>query len=253
MNKACLIPPTEPLISIITTVFNGAAYLEQAILSVISQDYRNIEYIIIDGGSTDGTLDIIRKYQDNIGYWLSERDRGIYDAMNKGISHAKGEWFYFLGADDALRTPQTLACLMPYLTDDHDLVCGGVCYPDGRVEWPKLSPRTLIHNTIHHQGAFYNRRLFEHWRYDSELSAVADYELNLIIYLKNMKTIMLRELIAFCRDGGVSRNNFNVMSSEINIIRKRHVGPAADFVLRTIFFLELGLYKLVYKVNTKQC
>ena len=90
----------RPLVTIITVVFNGAATIRNTILSVINQDCDNIEYIIIDAGSTDGTLDIIREYDDVIDYWVSEPDHGIYDAWNKGVYLATGDWLAFLGADD---------------------------------------------------------------------------------------------------------------------------------------------------------
>ena len=86
----------DPLISIVTVSYNAVATIEQTILSVINQTYPNIEYIIIDGGSKDGTIDIIRKYADQIAYWVSEPDEGIYDAMNKGIKIATGEWINFM-------------------------------------------------------------------------------------------------------------------------------------------------------------
>ena len=89
-------------ISIITVSYNAAKTIEQTISSVVNQTYQDIEYIIIDGGSTDGTMDIIRKYEDRIAYWISEPDKGIYDAMNKGIDVATGDYVYFLGADDRL-------------------------------------------------------------------------------------------------------------------------------------------------------
>lgn len=90
----------KPLVSVITVVFNGAATLEHNIQSVIGQGYDNVEHIVIDGGSTDGTTDILRKYDDNIDYWVSEKDAGIYDAMNKGIALAKGKYVGTLNADD---------------------------------------------------------------------------------------------------------------------------------------------------------
>ncbi len=85
-----------PLVTVITVVLNGMGYLEKTIQSVINQTYPNVEYIIIDGGSTDGTLDIIKKYEDQISYWVSEQDNGIYDAMNKGIDVATGDYIQFL-------------------------------------------------------------------------------------------------------------------------------------------------------------
>jgi len=90
----------KPLISIVTVVYNGKEYLEETIQSLISQTYDNVEYIIIDGGSTDGTIDIIKKYEDQIDYWVSESDRGIYDAMNKGIILCSGEIIGLVNADD---------------------------------------------------------------------------------------------------------------------------------------------------------
>lgn len=88
----------NPLISVVTVSYNAVLTIEQTILSVINQTYPHIEYIIIDGGSTDGTVDIIKKYANRIAYWVSKPDKGIYDAMNKGIRTAKGEWINFMNA-----------------------------------------------------------------------------------------------------------------------------------------------------------
>lgn len=92
--------PGKPLISVITVVFNGAQTIRDTIESVLKQDYGNIEYVVIDGGSSDGTIDILRQYEHAIDYWLSEKDRGIYDAMNKGISLCSGEYVGMLNSDD---------------------------------------------------------------------------------------------------------------------------------------------------------
>ena len=90
----------KPLISVITVVYNGEKYLEETIQSIINQTYDNVEYIIIDGGSTDGTVDIIKKYEDRIDYWVSEKDKGISDAFNKGVKVAKGDYINFQGDGD---------------------------------------------------------------------------------------------------------------------------------------------------------
>ena len=91
---------TDPLVSIVTVTFNAEKYIEQTIQSVLAQTYRNVEYIIIDGESSDGTIDIIRRYANRLSYWISEKDNGIYDAMNKGILHAHGELIGIVNASD---------------------------------------------------------------------------------------------------------------------------------------------------------
>ena len=92
----------KPLISVVTVVYNGEKYLDQTIKSVLNQGYDNVEYIVIDGDSRDSTVDIIRKYEEHIDYWVSEPDAGIYDAMNKGASLCSGKYIAFLNADDWL-------------------------------------------------------------------------------------------------------------------------------------------------------
>lgn len=92
--------PSSPLISIITPVYNSVGYIRETIESVIHQTYKNIQYIIIDGGSTDGTIDIIKEYRESIDYWISEPDKGMYDALVKGLSRAKGDIIGYINAGD---------------------------------------------------------------------------------------------------------------------------------------------------------
>ena len=98
----------KPLITIITITYNAADTIENTIKSVIEQTYSNIEYIIIDGGSKDGTVEIIKKYSKKISYWISEPDKGIYNAMNKGINHAHGAWINFMNAGDTFFDKNTI-------------------------------------------------------------------------------------------------------------------------------------------------
>src|SRR5690606_35184894 len=93
---------SKPLLTVIVAVFNGARTLQQCIDSVAQQTYKNKELIIIDGGSQDGTVDVLKKNSEEISYWISEPDRGIYNAWNKGLLQAKADWIFFLGADDYL-------------------------------------------------------------------------------------------------------------------------------------------------------
>lgn len=111
--------PNKPLLTVITVVFNGAATLEHTIRSVIEQAYDNVEHIIIDGGSTDATLDILRKYDTSIDYWISEKDAGIYDAMNKGIALARGDYIGMLNSDDFFASPSALEIIAARLKESN--------------------------------------------------------------------------------------------------------------------------------------
>ncbi len=95
------------VVSVITVVYNGLSLIEKTINSILSQTWPNIEYIVIDGGSTDGTVEILRLYNDHISYWISEPDKGIYDAMNKGLSAATGDYVWFMNAGDQIYSPET--------------------------------------------------------------------------------------------------------------------------------------------------
>ena len=97
-----------PIISVITVCYNAVANIEETMLSVLNQRYDKVEYIVIDGGSKDGTLDVIKKYANKLAYWISEPDKGIYDAMNKGIAKATGDWINFMNAGDKFINEEVL-------------------------------------------------------------------------------------------------------------------------------------------------
>ena len=117
----------HPLFSIITVVFNGEKYLEQTIKSVINQNFRDFEYIIIDGGSTDNTHKIIKKYEKKIDYWVSEKDKGIYDAFNKGMKLSNGKFISFINSDDVYKKNALKIISKYYLKDKNfDFIFGSV-------------------------------------------------------------------------------------------------------------------------------
>jgi glycosyltransferase involved in cell wall biosynthesis len=159
----------RPLLTVVTVVFNGVMELESTILSVLNQKYSNAEYIIVDGGSTDGTLDILRKYEDSIDYWVSEPDRGIYDAMNKGIRHAQGEWLYFLNCGDRFVDSKVLAIVarqlahtqVPLVIGRVNYLCGGEVLKQMPITEPtKNTARALYCSQICHQAIFARHRSY---------------------------------------------------------------------------------------------
>ncbi len=125
--------PNKPLITVITVVFNGESTIKDTIESVLGQTYDNVEFIIIDGGSTDKTLDVIRRYQDKIDYWISERDRGLYDAMNKGIALASGNYIGMLNSDDYFASSSSLEILASNMNSTNaDLIFATLDIVDSR-------------------------------------------------------------------------------------------------------------------------
>ncbi|MDD2921951.1 MAG: glycosyltransferase family 2 protein [Anaerolineales bacterium] len=193
-----------PLIAIIIVTFNAADYIEKAIRSVLEQNYANTELIIIDGGSSDGTIDIIRRYETRISRWISEPDAGVYDAMNKGVDMANGDWIYFLGADDVL-----VNCLhkaAPYLKNRKTIYYGDIYLPNknktysGEFRW-----HTLAAKNINHQSIFYPRRVFSRQAFNLKYKILADYDLNVRLWGDGeFKFKYIPVLVAIHNDGGVS-------------------------------------------------
>src|ERR1700756_1139663 len=171
----------QPRISVITVAFNAKEKIEPTIQSVLEQHYDNMEYVIIDGGSTDGTVDIIKKYQDKIAYWISEPDKGVYDAMNKGIDAATGDWLYFLGAGDTMLN--VAANIAPLLRDGNTVYYGDVYRLDlKRLYDGKFSPFKLAVRNICHQAIFYPAAALKKHRYNTKYRLQADHNLNMELY-----------------------------------------------------------------------
>ena len=210
-------------VSIITVVYNAVATIEQTILSVVKQDYSNIEYIIVDGGSTDGTLDIVKKYEKKIALWLSEPDHGIYDAMNKGLTHATGNYIYYLGADDCLLAPTSISQVVSFLQDNPevDVLCASVMMVDTvyrieKVYSSDFSEADVLsgYNTPH-QGMFVRREILQKHRFDTSYHIAADYKNFLKFYLdQNIALKKSAMIVAYYANDGVSGNGSDAQRME---------------------------------------
>ncbi len=202
----------QPLISIVTVVFNGEKHLEKTIKSVIAQIYKNIEYIIIDGNSIDGTKDIIKKYEDKISYWVSELDSGLYDAMNKGAKVASGDFINFLNADDILLGNDAIENIVKNMTDKDSIYYSRASIISDKVNWiyPNMEVKDyakwLRLNLPNHQTMFFPKSFYKKYVYDLRLSIGADDDYKLFA-LKNHDVKFIDLIFVEFKRGGVSSNH----------------------------------------------
>lgn len=180
-----------PLVSIITVVYNGVNFIEETIQSVLTQTYKNVEYIIVDGASTDGTIDIIKKYKDKINIWISEPDKGIYDAMNKGIVFANGKWLNFLNAGDSFVDKNVLKNIFTVEISDATLIYGDIIARKENGKHLAVSSIILKDDKsikkgmkVCHQAIFYHKDIIE--LYDQDLRLKAEWK-HLIHITRNKK------------------------------------------------------------------
>ncbi|WP_374951145.1 glycosyltransferase family 2 protein [Mucilaginibacter sp.] len=212
------------ILSIITVVYNAVDTIEDTIKSVIGTNTKNIEYVIIDGGSTDGTLKIIEKYQSQLGYFVSEKDNGIYDAMNKAVTKASGNWVYFLGADDVL-LPGVLNEVVGRLTDRKTIYYGNVRFKHKNIIYDgRFNSLKLVTRNISHQSIFYPINVFKKHNFNRRYIIFADYDLNLRLFdSKEFKFKYIPLTIAIYNDHGASglkTQDINFEDDRMAIIRQ---------------------------------
>ena len=203
-----------PKISIITVVYNAADALEDTINSVLAQTFDNWEFIIVDGASTDGTIDILKRFNSSKILWTSEVDNGIYDAMNKGITRASGEWVYFLGADDTFVGPEVLGKVFQNKTYEADFVYGKVY--DQRLKRNsegEFDKTRLLQKNICHQAIFFKRDLFkEIGYYQPRYRLFADWDFNLKCFSKaEVRKKYIDVVVANYSEGGASAENNDLL------------------------------------------
>lgn len=207
--------PTGPRVSIVTVVWNGAATLERTIRSVEAQTYGNIEYIIVDGGSTDGTLDIIRRHEARITKWISEKDKGIYDAMNKGIALCTGEWIGLINADDWYE-PDAVARIVAAAQADPkaNIVHGDILihYANGHAKRKHARCSGFLlkywEMVLNHPSFFVRRSYYQGRPYDPALRVSGDHQWTLKAWTEDSRQFhYLPEVLANFSAGGASMTN----------------------------------------------
>lgn len=200
-----------PSISVIIPVFNGEDGIVRSITSVLNQTFKPVELIVVDGQSNDRTIDLIKPYMDRIDCFISEKDKGVYSAINKGIEAARGEWVYILGSDDQLSSPSVFFDIFSDSGFDVDLIYGNienaevsnvlvpsqfVSYFDRRIYW---------RNSLHQQGVLYKRSLFQNRCFNESYKVLSDYEMHILFYREKTRSRYMPILFAQCSANGLSK------------------------------------------------
>lgn len=209
----------KPLISVVTVCFNAADEIERTMLSVLGQTYPNIEYIIVDGGSADGTVDIIRKYAGRLAYWVSEPDGGIYEAMNKGIAAATGDYVNFMNAGDTFHDARVVETVFSHEYPDNCNVIYGKAQCTYRWGIYIRTPRIEILD-ICHQAAFIKLSTHKKMPFDVSFRILADRNFFNILYRQAPESFVYRPYIVSDYDGvcGVSATRKKEVVKEQNRI-----------------------------------
>lgn len=215
-----------PLVTIITVVLNDAAHMEETIRSVLDLNYGNLAYFIVDGGSTDGTPELIKNYEAKLAWWVSEPDEGLYDAMNKGWAAASTDsYILFLGSGDRIISfPKDLGKFTP------DEVLYGDVQLEGRMFRGKAGFGLRCNNTLHHQALLVHKSLHPEPPFDTRFKVYADFDFNQRLVKSGVRFVHIPEFRAFASPGGISsrkahwetllivRKNFGMLRCVIAVV-----------------------------------
>ncbi|OAV72842.1 PGL/p-HBAD biosynthesis glycosyltransferase [Bacteroidales bacterium Barb6] len=235
--------PATPLITVVTVAYNSIGTLEKTIQSVITQDYGNTEYILIDGGSTDGSIDMIKKYASRLSAWISEKDNGIYHAMNKGIRMASGKWICFLNSGDVFADTSILNKVIQAttrLSGSPQIVYGNILVrnPDGTLTERIAKEPCNIHQMYFcHQSAFVKTSLMKNYLFDEHYKFSADLKFFKQCYYNRQAFIHLNLPVVIYDTNGISntrredglRDNIAVVKSNRPRIKEIPVSSPSVF------------------------
>lgn len=222
---------SNPLVTIITVAFNADKTIEKTIQSVLNQSYKNIEYIIVDGASSDKTVDIINRYDDYISYWISEPDHGIYDAMNKGLAKATGEIIAIINADDWYEENAVELSVETIIKHNADYSYASILHHAhkkiGRIspiEYGSFTKKAFFEMPYPHISAFIKREVYEEVGFfDTSFKIAGDHDLALKVILHGYRGVEVNQVIAHALADGVS-SDFKANMESFKVARQ-HAAP----------------------------
>lgn len=233
-------------ISVVTVVYNDADHIEATIKSVLDQTYTNIEYIVIDGGSTDGTLALIKKYENAISYFISEKDHGIYDAMNKGIKQASGDYILFMNSGDLFYDATVLSKMATHFSLNYDMIYGDVYVTyNGFGRHAKAGNLNDIKKGMIfcHQSLLAKTTLLKNKPLNTSYTLAADYDFVMQNYHDGKSFFYSNEIIAKISAGGASDNNIGVFRQYENISKNySHTFKSWLYFRTKIFKIKLAKF-----------
>ncbi|MBP6459528.1 MAG: glycosyltransferase [Crocinitomicaceae bacterium] len=240
-----------PLISIIIPTYNAVDSIHNALDSISKQTYDAIEIIVVDYQSTDGTIDLVNKYDDVRVKLIASYERGVYTAMNLGVGQANGSWLYFLGSDDILAHSDVFSSIFKQNIDPAvELLLGKVKNLNRTSQYvPELYQNTFSsmlywRNTLHHQGVLYHKHVFERFLYNQQFPVLADYSLNIQLFLDGVKAQHSNQLIALSNADGLSKQFSRDLYHE-ELALKKELLPTWAYRLNQI----LVKFKIVLKAK----
>ncbi len=246
--------------SIITVNFNNKDGLQKTIESVVNQTFRDYEFIVIDGGSSDGSIEVLNKYNEHITYWISEPDGGIYQGMNKGISKAKGEYLNFMNSGDCFYDTLVLQDIAN-MHLDQDIIIGQDYHfnPQKQKGFATILPTrtsmiTLFMQALPHQSTFYKRLLFSNSLYDESLKLVADHKFNIQkICVDNCQVIYINRIVCLRESGGLSDSNQGLSARESSKVLEQFLPTGVIKDYKTLSSLgKTTVYKLMNECENEK-
>ena len=241
----------SPLVTVVTVSYNDRSRLEKTIKNVISQSYDRIEYIVIDGGSNDGSVDLLKKYDNQIALTISEPDRNVFDAMNKGIKQATGDWIIFMNSGDFFYENIMIEKVMALITKKIDFIYGDtqVNYKNG---FRRVSKAKKINGMLWkelpfvHQSLFAKTELLNQHPFDLQYENCADFDFFLWAFHRGYRFCQLNQIISLIEAGGISDSNrISGAKEKRQIIKKYYHGSFIDlwFIVIITKTIIIGIIK----------